>query len=155
RQAAVQFDVVAREYADVRFEGVPLGPAARQRRIELATRPGRPAQPIAGNDLDGRPMKLADYRGRVVLLTFWADWSGYSRQEYRRLEWLAKAYRDRPFTILGVACDDTPDVARRAAERAGFKWRSWPDRTVNATAGWGVDRFPCTFLIDADGVIRY
>ncbi len=70
------FERVAAEYGDLPYEpGRTLGEAARGwLRTLRDLRPGRPAPEIAGEDVAGRPMRLSDYRGKVVLLVFWGFW---------------------------------------------------------------------------------
>jgi thiol-disulfide isomerase/thioredoxin len=114
-----------------------------------------PAPEIAGEDLDGRPFKLSDYRGKVVLLAFWADWCGYCRMCYPHHKELALKMAGKPFVLLGVNGDDDGAKARRALQRAGLDLRSWFDGADRAVAGrWGVNLFPTFVLIDHKGVVR-
>ena len=68
---------------------------------------GKPAPEIEGVDVDGKPLKLSDYRGKVVLLVFWGAWCGPCMALVPHERELAERYKGRPFTLLGVDCKDT------------------------------------------------
>src|SRR5262249_37763184 len=111
---------------------------------------GKPAPEIDGVGLDGRGMKLSDYRGKVVLLNFWATWCGpcmkmvpHERELVRRLE-------GKPFVIVGVNGDDDRQAARAAVADQGMTWRSFQDRNEAQTVSldWHVWGWPTFYLID-------
>jgi thiol-disulfide isomerase/thioredoxin len=117
---------------------------------------GKPAPEIDGVGLDGRGMKLSDYRGKVVLLSFWATWCGpcmklvpHERELVRRLE-------GKPFVIVGVNGDDDQQAARAAVADQGMTWRSFQDRNGAQTVSldWHVWGWPTFYLIDQKGIIR-
>jgi peroxiredoxin len=115
---------------------------------------GKPAPEIEGADLDGRPMKLSDYRGKVVLVVFWHSATIGRTAELPRL---AEKMKGRPFALLGVACDEDPKVARAAAEKAGLTWPSWADgrpREGPIATRHQILNCPASFLLDARGIIR-
>ena len=62
-------------------------------------------------DLEGRPHRLDDYRGKVVLVNFWATWCGPCREEMPTLERLRQALAGRPFTVLAVNVGEGARVA--------------------------------------------
>jgi hypothetical protein len=110
-QAERYYTDVAKNYADVRTPdgSARLGDKAAaelarlRNRMSLAV--GRPAPEITGEDLDGKPMKLSDYRGKVVLLTFWGHWCGPCRSMYPHERSLVKRLEGQPFALLGVNSD--------------------------------------------------
>src|SRR5262249_27184267 len=83
RAAEEQLEKVAKEFADVPYGRSKLGEVAKVKLVAVRNLSiGRPAMEITGPDLSGKPMKLSEQRGKVVVLAFWADWCGYSRQMY-------------------------------------------------------------------------
>jgi len=98
---------------------------------------------------------LSDYRGKVVVLDFWADWCPYCRQMYPHERRLVKAYANRPFALLGVNSDE-PARLRRVLDSGEVTWRTWSDgRNGPIEAEWQVESVPTVFVLDHKGVIRY
>jgi thiol-disulfide isomerase/thioredoxin/tetratricopeptide (TPR) repeat protein len=156
RQAEEQFECVARDYATVAHGATTLGEAGRTQLHALRhLAVGRPAEDIVGTDLSGRPMKLSDFRGQVVLLDFWANWCGYCRQMYPVEKALTERLRDQPFVMVGVNCDNDKQELEREIKRHGISWRSWWDNDGRINLRWQVEALPMMFLIDHKGVIRY
>ena len=120
---------------------------------------GKPAPSIDGVDFHGKPLSLSAYRGRVVVLVFWASWCGPCMAEIPRERELVKSLSDKPFTLLGVNCDVDQESARKTAELAEITWANWYDGFPTPVSGPIVERFhidslPAVFVIDADGMIR-
>jgi poly(3-hydroxybutyrate) depolymerase/thiol-disulfide isomerase/thioredoxin len=119
---------------------------------------GRPAPDITGLDLDSRPLKLTDYRGRVVLLTFWGTWCFPCMKLIPHERELVARFQGEPFEIVGVNCDRDVDKARAAVLRTGMTWRSFRDHTEEKRAAitgeWKVIGYPTLYLIDHHGIIR-
>ena len=72
---------------------------------------GKPAPEIDGVGFDGKPLKLSDYRGKVVVLVFWGTWCGPCMREVPHERELAERLKDKPFAVLGVNCDDDEQAA--------------------------------------------
>ncbi|HEV2293643.1 MAG TPA: redoxin domain-containing protein [Tepidisphaeraceae bacterium] len=131
---------------------------AKGQLVELRQRAvGKPAPEIAGIDLDDKPMKLSDYRGRVVLLNFWATWCFPCMKLIPHELELVKTFQEQPFDIVGVNCDSDIPKARAAVTRTKMTWRSFRDQINDKptiTKQWKVAGYPCLYLIDHHGTIR-
>jgi peroxiredoxin len=105
-------------------------------------------------DADGVPVKLSDYKGKVVLLNFWATWCGPCKVEIPWFIEFEKTYKDRGFVTLGVSMDDDgwksvkPFMAQKAIN---YPVVVGSDRVAELYGG--IDSLPTTFLIDREGRI--
>ena len=158
-EAEQLFAEVQRDYADVEGFDATLGERAKSRLFELRTLAvGNEAPDIGGNDLDGEPLHLKEYRGKVVVLTFWGNWCGPCRAMYPHERELVERLEDKPFVLLGVNSDRDRNQLRLVMEQEGITWRSWWDG--GSTRGpiarlWNVDRWPTIYVLDHQGVIRF
>ncbi|AMV37887.1 redoxin domain-containing protein [Planctomyces sp. SH-PL62] len=117
---------------------------------------GASAPEIAGVDLEGRPLSLSEYRGKVVLVTFWATWCFPCMKAIPHEKALLERFGPERFAIVGVNADEDPAIARDAVASLDVPWRSFrvkkPDGGSIAD-DWHVAGYPTLYLIDADGVI--
>jgi thiol-disulfide isomerase/thioredoxin len=113
------------------------------------------APPLALKDLTGSPQTLADYRGRLVLLNFWATWCEPCRDEMASMQKLQERLSGRPFVVLlvnyGEARARVADFVKR--EAIGFPILLDPNQ--DAPRAWRVRVLPSSFLIAPDGRVRY
>ena len=111
---------------------------------------------IDAKDLDGKPIKLSDYRGKVLLVAFWAGWCGPCMGMVPIEKALVDRMSGRPFAMVGVNGDETADEGRSVAAKNKINWRSvWDGGSRGTTATrWGVQGWPTNYLVDAEGVIR-
>jgi thiol-disulfide isomerase/thioredoxin len=113
---------------------------------------GRPAPEIEGEDLDGKTFKLSDYKGKVVLLDFWAMWCPPCRNFLPHGKQMVEEYQGRPFAALGVNNDD--DLAAPRSSKV-LAMRCWADgRGGPITRRWGIEAFPTLYVIDHEGIVR-
>ena len=121
---------------------------------------GRAAPEIAGADLDGKPMKLSEFRGKVVLLDFGSHENCPGcLLAYPLLRSALERWRGRPFVILGINTNCRRDTLKEAIARGEITWRCWweanqADGPGPITTSWNIRGFPTFFLIDHKGVIR-
>ena len=126
-------------------------------REELAI--GKKAPEIDGKDVEGHPMKkLSAYQGKIVALVFWASWCGHCMKEIPTERDANRAMSGRPFVLLGVNCDYTPQDARAVIARESITWPNWFDGDPRLEAPiktrYHLQGLPAVFLLDAHGVIR-
>ncbi len=115
---------------------------------------GQTAPAFALTDINGQPVSLAEYKGKVVMVNFWATWCGPCRAELPDLVKLHDAYKDKGFVLLGVSADEEgPSLVKAFAEKNGLTY-SIPMADQASLANYGVRAFPTTFVIDANGVIQ-
>jgi thiol-disulfide isomerase/thioredoxin len=156
---------VVAEFADVRL--FPAYPTDKQTigdasvrwlasRRELAV--GKPAPEIVGKDVDGHPLKLSDYRGKVVALVFWASWCGPCMAEVPHERELARKMEGKPFALLGVNMDYKAEKARSTLAEEKITWPNWYDGDPREDSPIGtlyhIRSIPAVFVLDGEGIIR-
>lgn len=131
------------------FLALPAGAAGFQARDSLA------APALAARDLGGVERTLADYRGKVVLLNFWATWCPPCRREMPSMERLRVKMHGRPLEIVALdSAEPIEDVnAFLGLMKLGFPILLDPEG--ENTKRWKVFGLPTSFLLDAQGRIRY
>lgn len=108
-------------------------------------------------DLNGKAVKLTDFRGDLVLIDFWASWCGPCRQESPNMVKLYNTFKNKNFTILSVSMDEDPVKWKEAIQRDGLVWKTH----VSDLRGWnsgmpqlyGFDGIPFTVLVNPEGKI--
>lgn len=107
-------------------------------------------------DMNGRSVKLSDFKGKVILLNFWATWCGPCKVEIPGFVDLYNGYKDKGFVVLGVSTDDSPEQLRKFAQQMNITYpvlvgSDRTDITDDAYGPmWGI---PVSFLIAKDGTI--
>jgi len=132
-----------------------LWAAAPCRAGELRTLEPGPAPALELPDLGGTTRSLADWRGQVVLVNFWATWCPPCLEEMPSLQRLAGRLRGQPFAVVAV---NVAEMERRVAHRAQQMGLDFPvllDADGAAFKAWGGKGLPTTVLIDRDGRMRY
>lgn len=116
---------------------------------------GEPAPALAGPELDGGDVALADFRGSVVMVNVWASWCHPCRAEYPVLKQAATALGPRGLTVLGINTQDEIDNARDFLEELGGKaYPSILDPDGHIAVAWATSGVPETFVIDPQGRVR-
>jgi cytochrome c biogenesis protein CcmG, thiol:disulfide interchange protein DsbE len=119
----------------------------------LADTPPRHAPEFVREDLTGQQIDLNQYRGKVVLLNFWATWCGPCRVELPKFKEWQKEYGGNGLQILAVSMDDADAPVRRAVRRMHLNFPVlMGDAQIGELYG-GVLGLPVTFLIDRKGKI--
>jgi thiol-disulfide isomerase/thioredoxin len=122
-------------------------------------RVGSLAPTIQGVDLEGRPFKLTDARGKVVLLVFWASWCGPCMAAVPHERELSEKFAGRPFALVGVNGDEDREhglAVQKEKRVAGRSFWNGPDGAEGPISkAWNVKGWPTVYVIDASGRIRY
>jgi thiol-disulfide isomerase/thioredoxin len=119
--------------------------------------PGGAAPVETGVDLDGKPLSLADYKGKVVLVDFWATWCPGCMKLVPHLKALSEKHAAAGFAVVGVNLDTDADDLKAEVGRHGIAWRSFKDaggQGPKLADRWNVEVFPTLYLLDRKGVVR-
>lgn len=160
RETEELFERVCGQYADIKYEDGTLGGEAESELFELRNLGiGKVAPEIKGRDLDGTPLRLSDYRGKVVVLNFWShEFCGVCRKMYPHERSLVERLRDKPFVLLGINNDSDREEVRAVMERERLDWHAWwdpGDPFGPIATKWNIRSWPTIFVLDHQGVIRY
>jgi thiol-disulfide isomerase/thioredoxin len=133
---------------------------------------GQEVPEVTGPDLDGTPLKLSEFRGKVTLVVFWATWCGPCMAMVPHERALAERYAGKPFAIVGVNGDilrdpnftvtgadgkviDHTERVKAAVDKNKITWRSFRNGVLHTIASeWNVRSWPTVYLVDHRGIIR-
>jgi peroxiredoxin len=126
---------------------------ASAQEVELAL--GQPFPEFWGNSTENKVVRLSDFRGKYVLIDFWATWCGPCLAELPNVHRAYELYNKRGLEVLSVSIDrDYGQLAAfQATHRLRLKWPCIHDKAGQLAGALGVDSIPRTFLIDPDGVL--
>jgi thiol-disulfide isomerase/thioredoxin len=132
-----------KDYASIveNLKRLPLGSAAPEIRLKSP---------------EGKQISLSGYKGKIVLIDFWASWCGPCRKENPHTVELYRKYKNKNFEILGVSLDDNADAWKEAIKKDGLAWpqvselKKWDSEVVKS---YLVDVIPFTVLVDREGKI--
>lgn len=116
---------------------------------------GGPTPPLALNGINGKPIKLEDYRGKVVMVQFWATWCPPCRKEMPSMMRLQAKLAGKPFVILAVNMGETEKEVKDFLTQVNADFTILMDSDGKAITAWKVFVAPSTFLVDPKGNIRY
>ena len=116
---------------------------------------GGATPPLALQDLDGRAHALQDYRGKVVLINFWATWCEPCRAEMPSINKLRASLAGQPFAVLAVNLGENEQRIRRFMAQVPLEFTVLLDRDNSAAKAWRTRVLPASFLVGPDGRVRY
>ena len=162
RRAVLFFERLATEFGDLKmpppYTQTPFAEMAQSELYELRNlEVGKVLPDLDGEDVRGGKVSLADHRGKVVAVVFWATWCGPCMAEVPHERELVKRMEGKPFVLLGVNGDDDRVKAAGTMAKESMTWPSiWNGGQFGGVvARFGVRGWPTLYLIDAQGVIRY
>jgi thiol-disulfide isomerase/thioredoxin len=106
-------------------------------------------------DLQGRERQLSDYRGKVVLVNFWASWCPPCIYEMPGLVRLKQRHADQPFEILALNVGEKKYRVWKFVDMVDFKLPVLLDKSRQVFQAWGLEILPTSFLLDTEGRVRY
>ena len=114
---------------------------------------GAPAPSFQLEDLNGQKISLEQFRGKIVLLDFWATWCEPCRMTMPVVERLSREYSN-DMVLLAVNLMETPEAVERYVVEQGIQSRVLFDKNGEVGRIYGAESIPLQFLIDRDGVVR-
>ncbi len=115
---------------------------------------GQTAPDFTLKDVSGQKISLSQYRGKVVILNFWATWCPPCREEMPSMEALYQKYKERGLVILAVNVDDNGETAvKKFLHKTPYSFPIVLDTDNVSQHVYGVFRFPESFIIDREGTV--
>jgi thiol-disulfide isomerase/thioredoxin len=136
--------------------GIKAGEEARKIQVALAADTAFPDFDV--KDLDGKALSIAGYKGKVVMVDFWATWCPPCRDEVPNVASVYQKYHDKGFEIIGVSLDREGDKDKLISftKDHNMPWRQYFDGKYwnnDLAVKYGVRSIPATFLLDGSGKI--
>ena len=159
-EALRQYGALAVKYPDKKLKsGLNVSERAKQSIFEIEhLAVGQVVPEIEGEDLDGVKFKLSDYRGKVVLLSFWGSWCGPCMGMVPHERELVERYKGRPFALVGVNSDEDKVKLKPILAKERIAWRSFwcGPKGIDGPipVAWSVRGWPTLYIVDRAGVIR-
>jgi len=163
-KAEAAFQKFLKHYADVKSPdgGTRLSEEAAKSLLRVRNiaelKPGKPSPDIAGETVDGRPIALRDYKGKVVVLIFWGSWCRPCMAMVPHERALVERMQSKPFALLGVNCEDPRDKAQEAILVNKMNWPSfWDGGGLNGPieSAFNVLHWSTVYVLDVKGTLRY
>ena len=106
-------------------------------------------------DLEGRNYRLADFRGKVVLVNFWATWCEPCRDEMPSMQRLKHRFDGKPFAVVAVNVGESEARIGEFLQKLPLDFVILRDHSSAAMKAWGVRGLPASFIVGRDGRVRY
>ena len=130
------------------FAGLVAGPLAAAGKLERGS--GEPVPPLMLRDLDGHEIRIESFRGRTVVVNFWATWCAPCVAEMPSLSRLRTKLADAGVEVIGVNLQENAARIRPFAEKLGLDFPIVRDHDGSASKTWGARVFPTTFVVGPD-----
>jgi peroxiredoxin len=144
---------MSRYALSVLLVALALGGAASAQPLGSAA--GDTAPPLELADLRGKVHRLADYRGKVVVVNFWATWCVPCREEMPSFERLRASLEGKRFAVLAVNLAEPETHIQRFLDSVPVGFPVLLDRDARAAKAWQARLLPATYVVGPDGAVRY
>lgn len=124
---------------------------ALMRQSETQPGEGTPASDFEFTTFDGETYRLSDFRGKVVMLNFWASWCAPCREEAPELQAAWEYYQDKDVVFLGIAYADNGPKSLEYLEEFDVTYLNAPDLGTRISEEYNIQGVPETFIIDKEG----
>lgn len=115
---------------------------------------GKKAPDFTLSDPEGKKVRLADLKGKVVVLSFWATWCPPCRMEMPHLEALQKKYASKPVKVVGVNLDVQGKALRKWMKSHKLTFTVVADTDQKVAGSYGVEGIPTLYVLDQKGIVR-
>jgi thiol-disulfide isomerase/thioredoxin len=118
---------------------------------------GNPAPDVESLTLEGKKVKLSDYKGKVVLFDIWATWCPPCRAMIPHEREMVEKLKDKPFMLVSFSADDKKETLEKFLEKEPMPWTHWWDNGTESAVlkAFRVRAFPTLYLMDHSGIIRH
>jgi peroxiredoxin len=117
---------------------------------------GRKAPDFVLKDIDGNEAKLADFKGKVVLIDFWASWCGPCKRAMPHIQRIYEKYKDKDVVVLGINTRESQEgKVEPFLKEHKITYRTLVDNDGKVVKQYGVQGIPALFLIDKEGLIQF
>lgn len=161
KQATTLFEELLAQHPDVKLpmmNNETIGSLAQRTLHELRHFAlGKPAQDIVGKDIEGKPLKLSEYRGKVVVIYFWGTWCKPCLEQIPTEKALVTRLAGKPFALLGIVSDTDLEKTRTFVKDRQMTWPQWWDngeRNGPIAKAWNIRVYPTNYVLDQHGIIR-
>lgn len=140
--------------AEVNLGGIATAPQVAEDPAAETEARGSEAPDFTVYDLEGNPHKLSDFRGKPVLLNFWASWCGPCQMEMPDFQKYFESHGDKVHFVIVNLTDgqqETVESASAFLAEKGYTFPVYYDTDIDAAAKYGVNAVPVSYFIDADG----
>ena len=132
-----------------------LGCSKETKPLKVGVRVGDIAPEIKAEDAQGEKLELSKFKGKVVLLSFWASWCGPCKELLPYEKQLFKKFEGKPFVLLGVNSDIEKNAFIKVQQQYNIPWPSFWDGNGSINREWEIEFLPLLVLVDEKGVIRF
>jgi serine/threonine protein kinase len=157
RELNEKLERLANLYSDVAVDHYGTGAAAAHRLSHAINKViiGQPAPELAGTDIDGKPFRLSELRGKHVVLMFAQSVSDDYGDMYAPMRQLVAKYKQTPVRVVGIMSNADPSHLHAAAKRGDLNWTVIP-QPLNGPLqlDWGIEGYPAVYIIDANGTLH-